>query len=297
MSAPRTIGLIVIFCLFACPVRADFLVLKSGYVIFGKVKSRGPQGIELQRTSGTYPYAPATITREYEASKDSSLPNRLLPGFGPVIDRLGTEAWASEVKQIPAIVISKGILRNVPYISFRFGVDYEANIYGDPENPACIEIGFYRSLLKNPDAKRNCMAYVAAMFAGTPLETSIGELNLESDLKKAGDWTLEITPPDAEDSFGGWWISIYSESLLDKSRATPKELGRIAVSRSAIRPTQVDDSWTAGELRNARPNFPIASATTYSRTNSPDVPSSGSVYVRGYFRKNGTYVRPHSRKR
>lgn len=296
MTALKTTVAILLLSISATSLRADFLILKSGYVIFGKIDSRGPQGIQFQRPTGTYPYAPGAIIREYEASRDSALANQLLPGFGPTIDRLGKRAWTAEMKQIPSTVIGKGILKNVPYLSFRFGIDYEANFYGDPEHPACIEIGFYRSLLKSPEAKRNCIELVTDLFSGTSLEAHLKSLNLERDLQKAGDWTIEVTPPDGDDSFGGWWISIYSEPLLNASRATAKELSVISTPTSQIRRTQADDSWTTDDLKNARPSLPLRELPTYS-TRSSETPASGSVYVKGYYRKDGTYVRPHRRKR
>lgn len=63
--------------------------------------------------------------------------------------------------QIPATVIDKGVLRNVPYKSYRAG-DYEVNVYGDPDQPARVEIGVYRSLLTSQDAKHNCVDFLTS---------------------------------------------------------------------------------------------------------------------------------------
>ena len=44
------------------------------------------------------------------------------------------------------------------------------------------------------------------------------------------------------------------------------------------------------------PNYTSGSATDYATRTTPITPS-GDVYVHGYYRKNGTYVRPHTRSR
>src|SRR5207249_3122550 len=67
------------------------------------------------------------------------------------------------LEQIPATVIDKGILKNVPYLSHRSG-DYEFNVYGDPEAPSGIEIGIYNQLLADPSAKERCVNLMVALL-------------------------------------------------------------------------------------------------------------------------------------
>ena len=107
--------------------------------------------------------------------------------------------------------------------------------------------------------------------------------------------TFEITPSTAEDAYGGWWISVYGEAGLDKVRASDKELKAITVSRESVterKPaankaviSSSDDEqlgqWSSDDLRYAR--------MSKSKT------GGGPVYVRGFTRKDGTYVQPHTR--
>lgn len=129
-----------------------------------------------------------------------------------------------------------------------------------------------------------------------------------TDLKKAGRLTFEVTPPTAEDSYGGWWVSVYDEAELDSSRASPTELEDITVAKKDVAaseagpaaggspnplvgaapgqtptggasPTPGPGAWTADDLKAARPGGG----------------SGDRVYVHGYTRKDGTYVHPHTR--
>jgi hypothetical protein len=59
----------------------------------------------------------------------------------------------------------------------------------------------------------------------------------------------------------------------------------------------VDENWKDEDVKYVRPkpvsSPPVASVPPINNSYS----SSSRVYVRGYYRKNGTYVRPHSRRK
>src|SRR5688572_1173986 len=82
-------------------------------------------------------------------------PDKPLPGRTRCRQTLSVKPWAKNLKQIPSTVIDKGVLRAVPYTSYRAG-EVELNLYGDPEAPACFEIGIHGSLLTQAAAKKNC---------------------------------------------------------------------------------------------------------------------------------------------
>jgi hypothetical protein len=115
-------------------------------------------------------------------------------------------------------------------------------------------------------------------------------LKREKDLREREGMTFEITPETDEDAYGGWWVSVYDETLLDASRASEIELKLISLSREQIKrlaqPSKGEDipSWSANDLTHARPVPPTASQA-----------SGGQVYVRAYTRKDGTYVQAHTR--
>ncbi len=202
------------------------------------------------------------------------------------------------VEQIPATVIDKGPLKNIPYMSFHSAI-YEMNVYGDPAKPACIEIGVFNGTLATDVVKNHCRAFMMSVIAAAN-RSLIPSLNPDKDLVEKAGWTFEVTPPTGEDAYGGWWISAYSNKILDDARASQEELAKITqpkVAPAAPRPTapvaaQVsqqsdpatttgDGDWTASQIGQSR-------ATTSSS-------SDGSVYVQGYYRKNGTYVQSYTR--
>ena len=136
-----------------------------------------------------------------------------LPG---AIEIIKANGYTEEPTQIPATVIDTGILAYVPYTSYRIGDDREVNIYGDPSNPACVEVGLYRSLVNSADERHHCIALLHKLVPGI----DVSRIDLDGGRSVRGDVVAEITPPTAADAYGGWWISIYSLSKLDAEKGT-----------------------------------------------------------------------------
>ena len=192
--------------------------------------------------------------------------------------------WGKTLAQIPSTVIDKGVLRNIPYLSYKAG-DYELNVYGDPAAPAGVEIGVTKDLLKSLGAKKTCVDFIAGLLEDPEDKKLLGALKLEVDKKVRNGLTFEITPPTAEDAYGGWWVSVYDEAALDRSRASEDEMAKITVSKTAVKDAKpasgeldVDGAtqgkWGQGDLAHARSRG-AAEEKVYSPTLS---------------KKNGKYV-------
>src|SRR5581483_2450241 len=122
----------------------------------------------------------------------------------------------------------------VPYQSWQAG-NYELNVYGDPDHPACLEIGVYKELLKSERAKRNCIDFLAAVLPIAADQKTLRSLKLAKDSKERDGFTFEVTPETDEDAYGGWWVSVYSEPHLETARASEEEMRAITVRRSKVR--------------------------------------------------------------
>ncbi len=180
-------------------------------------------------------------------------------------------------------------------MSFSAG-DYEVNVYGNPEQPAGVEVGIRGAALDDPKAKANCLALITRVLSKDGDRRTLNMLKLEEDVQKTEGLTFEITPPTAEDSYGGWWVSVYDEEELDRSRATTDELAKITVPKKDIKdsppnpapksespgtkPSTNNSPWTPADLPYAKPGKGA---------------SGDRVYVRSYVRKDGTYVQAHTR--
>jgi hypothetical protein len=244
-------------------------------------------------TIAKQPPAPAATVPETEMVESR------LPDFRSVAVQLAAQNWATGMQQIPATVIDNGVLRNVPYKSLRAGGDYEINVYGDPDAPACFEIGVAHGLMNSAEARKNCLDFVCSMLSRSADVAAVRALNPLQDKVVRDGLTLEITPPNAPDAYHGWWVSVYNQAALDSVRASEKELESITVAKEAVARAKtappnspaVSSSgdemetlvpWSADDLRYAR-NPVIVPRTVHAVR---------YVYIRGYNRLNGAYVQP-----
>ncbi|MCX6915137.1 MAG: hypothetical protein NT167_19175 [Verrucomicrobia bacterium] len=249
---------------------ADTIVLSTGRTLTGTAVRTNGDDVLLVMDYGAFNFSREFIkkiqTEEIEAAELHNT-NRLA-SFKTVVLILARQAWASDLRPIPATVIDKGMLRSVPYQCFRCGDDYEVNIYGDLDHPAGIEAGVYRKLVGDESAKSNCVNFVAGLL-GEPADREIVcRLGMEKDLKNREGVTFEITPPSAEDAYMGWWVSVYSERGLNLARASDEELKNISVAKAEVakRTSRSEDpsAWTAEDLKFARPEVSTITFTTKS---------------------------------
>lgn len=187
------------------------------------------------------------------------------------------QPWAADLQPIPATVIDKGILRNVPYLSFRAG-DFEVNVYGDPADPACLEVGIYKSLLRNQAAKKQCLEFMAAVLNDPADRAVLKSLNQTKDLKKRDGLTFEVTLETAEDAYGGWWVSVYDERRLDGSRASAKELAAITVPRAKVPVERFVGRWRIVDQEGRISTyFTLARSLDAQKSHAPDAPGKWEV--------------------
>ncbi|HYO54855.1 hypothetical protein [Archangium sp.] len=188
---------------------------------------------------------------------------------GLIIENFATRLGAKDLKWVASEVIEMGIFRYVPYLSYETSLG-ELNIYGDPQHPAGVEIGVYAGKDSTKEEIRNLMARLLQKAADREL---VHGLSLEEDKLERDGLTFEVTPPTADDAFGGWWISIYDVSAIEAARASVAEMKAIAVE--APRSENAARTETKKPARKAR-----------------KAGRSDRVYIKDYTNEDGTYVRP-----
>lgn len=312
----RHVATTVIISIIVAAAAADVVHLKTGGAHRGTVIQESDELVTLALQYGTVKIKRADIESIERTGPEEAQPDEdgvvavkedmRLPRWSRLIGSLAKSPWATGLTQIPATVIDKGVMRSVPYTSYRCGSggNYEVNVYGDPDAPAGVEIGVYGALTRDATAKQRCIEFIASVLPDATDAAILKAARPEEDKIERGGMTIEITPPTAEDAYGGWWVSVYYEQRLDQARASEKELkaitvaqdepvkpsaGKAPVAQSPTGPSasNSDLGWSGDELKKAR--RPQVSTSSSS--------SGGRVYVRGYYRKDGTYVRGHTRSR
>jgi hypothetical protein len=276
-----------IFCIIALlsnPTAAlpDTLVFPNDSTVSGIVVQTNSETILLLTEDAAYNYSKSGLKEikiESLPSSKSGDDNKL-PSFQNAVLLLSKQGWATNLTPIPATVIDKGVLKNIPYSSFHCGEDYEINIYGDLEHPAGVEVGIYRKLIGNPNSETNCLKFISDLFNDTSIKDFIWNLNRKTDYKVHDDLTYEITPPTESDSYGGWWVSVYAEQDLDRARASDEEMKHITVTQKDALDqsanTNNTSGWSANDLKSAR----ISPPKTITFVNQSGIVISNAEVVR-----------------
>jgi hypothetical protein len=259
MKAICPLFLACVSCASVCS--ADTLLFSNGSIVSGKVIQTNREEVLLLTSYAAYNYSRAGL-KEIKINPEEITPttktNRL-PDFKNSIAILSNQAWATNITAIPATVIDRGILKNVPYSSFQCGENYEVNVYGDLDHPAGIEIGFYKTLVDDSSRQSNCIRFMSDLFGKAADRALVPTLDLKKDMKTLEGLTFEITPPNADDSYNGWWVSVYSEKQLSLARASDAEMKYLSVAKvDAANQARLGDSsqWSADELKLSRPSVP-----------------------------------------
>jgi hypothetical protein len=199
----------------------------------------------------------------------------VLPSRDATFDALQASGYAEKPEQIPATYIDEGILRNVPYVSYRVGENRELNVYGDLSAPACVEIGLYAPLIDSQDERRRCLALIHRLVP----KIDLSSISLVRGKSMRGGVALEVTPPTDPDAYGAWWVSVYSLPLINAATGSSADISVVTVTAEEAERTGV---WTQEEERR-------------SRRGTKKPAKERTYYVRDYTRSNGTHVHSYHR--
>lgn len=229
--------------LIAAPTaQADVVVLQSGTVITGKILQQDANGVLMQMEYGTFRY-PLNLVKEVKpeaaAAPHVSNNGQVIPDWAQIVSLLANNGWADNLQQVPAPVISYGIFKNIPYISFRCATGgYELNIYGDLNHPAAVQFGAMTYNSQSAAAKSNCVNFVCSLLASADARKMVRALDLNrKTMMEDGGMAAGTILPGEWGSYGGWWVMVYNANALASAQASEAELLAIAQPRVA-QPTQ-----------------------------------------------------------
>ncbi|MDD5199332.1 MAG: hypothetical protein PHC88_05965 [Terrimicrobiaceae bacterium] len=262
----------------------DSLVLKDGRTVRGLILKNTRDAVLLQEAMGETSYPKTEIVRIRDEADTGMMftgVNRKgdLPAWRVIANDLRTHDSIKSLVEIPATAIDVGDFKNVPYLSFRANRDVELDIYGDPENPAGFEIGIYGSKSGNSRLRHDIRAFLAGFLASREEVAALYSLGLEKGIKTVGDLTIEVTPSNAPDAYGAWWISLYNRKTLAKVRLSDAAYAKLTRPMQEVVDKHgrvIANGWTHKEMEMSEKIH--------------DVGASAKVLLRGFYRdKNGDF--------
>ena len=169
-----------------------------------------------------------------------------LPSWRAMVADLRNHDSIRGLQQIPATTIDSGLFKNIPYLSFRVNEQSEFNVYGDPNDPVAIEFGMYGRQRKNPKYRQIVREFLAGHVHSREEIATLYDLRLTGDERRAGHLAFKVTPPDAADAYGGWWISVYDPKRMNQARVSDAEYAAITLPFDQV--NNRDGSLRAGTL-------------------------------------------------
>ncbi len=231
---------VVLILNFAVSLRAaedadrspDTLHLLDGKVVHGLIIKNSSDSVFIQQETGELDIPKSKIVRIIDNADRDVLYTGMnrkgqLPSWRVIANDLRTHDAIKSLVEIPATVIDVADFRNVPYKSFRVNEDIELNIYGDPENPAGLELGIYGPRSADKKLRQLLRAYLAGFLTTREEIAALYSLGLKKGKTQVGTIIIEITPANAFDAYGAWWVSLYNPTELAKVRLSDSEYKRL----------------------------------------------------------------------
>ena len=273
----------------------DSIRLKNGSLIHGLIIKNTRDDVILQGEFVERSYPKSEIVRIYDEPDigieftDISRKGDL-PAWRVIANDLRTRDAIKSLVEIPATAIHNGEFKNVPYSSFRINKNGELNIYGDPDDPAGLEIGLYGSRGGSDKFRKIIRGYIAGFLTTRQEIAALYSLPLSGGIATAGDLTIEITPRNAPDAYGAWWISLSNRKSLAAVRLSDTKYARLTRPVEEVVDKHghvIANGWTTQEAGLSE--------------RLQDQGKSAQVILRGFYRdKNGDFrvitepAKPHA---
>jgi hypothetical protein len=217
----------------------DTIVMKSGKELHGLIIKNEAFDVILQQRMGEVEIPKLFIQRiEDQGAAQVYFADMIEPGRLPpwrmIVQDLRTDDNIHSFIQIPPTSIESGYLKNIPYLSFRVNGRMEMNVYGNPEDPVCLEFGIYEHGERITRFKKIIRAYLAGCLSSRAEIGALYGLSEKGGERQAGKLRFKVLPPTAPDAYGGWWISVFDPVRLEQSRLSDAAYSKVTIPFSSV---------------------------------------------------------------
>jgi len=150
-----------------------------------------------------------------------------LPSWRSIVHDLRIHDSVRVFEQIPPTAIDKGLLRNIPYLSFRANNRWELNVYGEPERPVAIEFGVYGAAGPDLKTRRTFREFIAGHLNSKEQIAALYSLGPKKRDARAGKLAFRLLKPDDPDGYGGTWFVVYRPDAIAGARFSNKAYAAI----------------------------------------------------------------------
>jgi hypothetical protein len=109
------------------------------------------------------------------------------------------------------------------------------NIYGNPKDPACVELGIYARGERLKRFQEIARQFFAGYIGSRSDLATLYHLNLSGDEQRAGKFIYKVQPSSDPHSYGAWWLSIYDPVRLKRDRVSDALYNKMTLPSDKIR--------------------------------------------------------------
>jgi hypothetical protein len=237
------------FLLLATSAWADTIHLKNGGTLEGVVLKKNEDGVII-----ALKYATVTVgSFEIESMDRVALPSAAAPArvadWQACFQSLATRSWGPDLHPLPSPVIVDGVFKNVPYVTHGSG-DFQFVLYGDPDAPACIELGISGVSLPLDRIRQECLDVFATFLRDHADVETLRTLAMGGDKKEREGLVFEVDKEPDSRGKETWWISVSDPKALESARLPENQLSSMIVAeppQSPRNPTLVEKQKVQGE--------------------------------------------------
>ena len=230
--------------LLALPAEAadrapDQVTMNDGTKLHGLILQNTPDLVVIQTDTGEARLPKEFIRRIDDAPNDEAVFADIvrrdeLPSWRSVVHDLRTHDSVRRFEQIPPTAIDQGLLRNIPYLSFRANDRWEFNVYGNPDKPVAIEFGLFGSERPGDRRRQLFREFIAGHLQDKNQIHALYSLSPKKRTARGGKLAFRLIRPGDPDSYGGTWIVVYRPDLLQGARLPDKAYAAITRPFEAV---------------------------------------------------------------
>lgn len=210
----------------------DQVRMNDGTELRGLILQNTPDWVVIQTEHGEARLPKEHVRRIDDAPNGEAvfadLVNRdELPAWRSIVHDLRTHDRIRMLEQIPPTAIDSGLLRNIPYLSFKVNERAELNVYGDPDKPVAVEYGAYGVLRSTERPRRMIREYIAGHLGSNEQIAALYSLSPEKRDAKAGRLSFRLILPNDADGYGGTWIVVYRPDRIEGARLNDGQYAKL----------------------------------------------------------------------
>jgi len=246
--------------MFAMPnLRAeasDRVIFKNGQEVEGFIVRRDAETITLRRAGEEKTFSRTMIRRIDDTATAGAYfasTSQKLPPWKAIVNDLRTNEDIHILRMISSGREADGPFAGSPYVAFEINNSINLRIYGDPQNPAGLEIGL-RGAKAGSHAERIALrSFFAGFLTQRSQIAALYALEMNGGEKSAANLHLAFGTQSEDLARPRWWLAAWDPSAMQ------------IVSRDGSVPViNADHDWETGFFRDRDGN--IHSLTTARQT-------------------------------